>query len=96
MVEDKEIGREMDCLALQHGLRALEKFPQIRLSVNMSARSIGYQRWTQVLHRFLKGDATLGERLVLELTEASVIMEEMEEHEREMCPKRIVTCDFEG
>lgn len=25
-----------------------------------------------------------------------VVMEEMEEHEREMCPKRIVTCDFEG
>ncbi|CUH98995.1 EAL domain-containing protein [Leisingera aquaemixtae] len=73
VVEDKEIGREMDCLALQHGLRALEKFPQIRLSVNMSARSIGYQRWTQVLHRFLRGDATLGERLVLELTEASVM-----------------------
>lgn len=73
VVEDKEVGREMDCLALQHGLRTLSKFPQIRLSVNMSARSIGYQRWTQVLQRFLKSDATLGERLVLEITEASVM-----------------------
>lgn len=73
VVEDKEVGREMDCLALQHGLRTLSKFPQIRLSINMSARSIGYQRWTQVLQRFLKSDATLGERLVLEITEASVM-----------------------
>ncbi|OBY28825.1 EAL domain-containing protein [Leisingera sp. JC1] len=73
VVEDKEIGREMDCLALQHGLKALEKYPQVRLSVNMSARSIGYQRWTQVLERFLKRDSTLGERLVLEITEASAM-----------------------
>ncbi|OED46282.1 EAL domain-containing protein [Leisingera sp. S232] len=73
VVEDKEIGREMDCLALQHGLKALEHYPQIRLSVNMSARSIGYQRWGQVLDRFLKRDSTLGERLVLEITEASAM-----------------------
>ncbi|UWQ27963.1 MULTISPECIES: EAL domain-containing protein [unclassified Leisingera] len=73
VVEDKEIGREMDCLALQHGLRALDKYPRIRLSVNMSARSIGYQRWVNVLDRFLKRDATLGERLVLEISEASAM-----------------------
>ncbi|WP_027256427.1 EAL domain-containing protein [Leisingera aquimarina] len=73
VVEDKEIGREMDCLALQHGLRALDKYPQIRLSVNMSARSIGYQRWSKVLDRFLKRDAKLGERLVLEISEASAM-----------------------
>ncbi|MBQ4823472.1 MULTISPECIES: EAL domain-containing protein [unclassified Leisingera] len=73
VVEEKEIGREMDCLALQHGLRALDKYPRIRLSVNMSARSIGYQRWVNVLDRFLKRDATLGERLVLEISEASAM-----------------------
>ncbi|MEY8802368.1 EAL domain-containing protein [Leisingera sp. XS_AS12] len=73
VVEDKELGRELDCLALQHGLRALEQFPQIRLSVNMSARSIGYQRWTRVLERFLKRDETLGERLLLEISEASAM-----------------------
>ncbi|WP_323783397.1 EAL domain-containing protein [Leisingera sp.] len=73
VVEETEIGREMDCLALQHGLRALDKYPQIRLSVNMSARSIGYQRWFKVLERFLKRDATLAERLVLEITEASAM-----------------------
>lgn len=73
VVQDKEIGRELDCLALQHGLRALLKSPQIRLSINMSARSIGYRRWSKVLENFLKKDATIGERLVLEITEASAM-----------------------
>ena len=73
VVVDKEIGRELDCLALQHGLRALSKAPNIRLSVNMSARAIGYSRWNKVLDRFLKQDATIGERLVLEITEASAM-----------------------
>ncbi|MEP4036860.1 MULTISPECIES: EAL domain-containing protein [unclassified Pseudophaeobacter] len=89
VVHDKEIGRELDCLALQHGLRALMKSPQIRLSVNMSARSIGYSRWSRVLNSFLKKDSTIGERLVLEITEASAMaapelvidfMDRMQEH----------------
>lgn len=89
VVQDKEIGRELDCLALQHGLRALMKSPQIRLSINMSARSIGYRRWSKVLNNFLKKDSTIGERLVLEITEASAMaapelvidfMDQMQEH----------------
>ncbi|WP_282076853.1 EAL domain-containing protein [Epibacterium ulvae] len=71
VVEDTELGRELDCLALQHGLRTLSKHPNIRLSINMSARSIGYERWGKVLKRFLSKDATIGERLLLEITEAS-------------------------
>lgn len=71
VVEDTELGRELDCLALQHGLRALSKHPGIRLSINMSARSIGYDRWNRVLQRFLSQDKTIGERLLLEVTEAS-------------------------
>ena len=73
VVRDKEIGRELDCLALQHGLRALKESPHIRLSINMSARSIGYRRWSKVLENFLRKDETLGERLVLEINEASAM-----------------------
>lgn len=73
VVHDKEIGRSLDCLALQHGLRALAASPKIRLSINMSARSIGYSRWTKVLEKFLKKDNTIGERLVLEISEASAM-----------------------
>ena len=88
-VEDKEIGRELDCVALEQGLRALHQHDDIRLSINMSARSIGYRRWARVLQRFLKKNASLGERLVLEITESSAMsmpeividfMAQMQEH----------------
>jgi len=73
VVEDQEIGRVLDCLALEHGLKALTRSPEIRLSINMSARSIGYGRWMRVIDRFMKKDSTLGERLVLEISEASAM-----------------------
>ncbi|WP_293572874.1 EAL domain-containing protein [Phaeobacter sp.] len=72
-VEETETGRELDCLALDHGLKALAHSPGVRLSINMSARSIGYQRWMRVLDRHLKKDPHLGERLVLEITEDSAM-----------------------
>jgi EAL domain-containing protein (putative c-di-GMP-specific phosphodiesterase class I) len=72
-VEDREIGRELDCTALEHGLRLLSKFPDVRIAINMSARSIGYRRWGRVLSRFLNKDKMLGERLILEMTEHSAM-----------------------
>lgn len=73
-VEARETGRRIDCLALQHGLRTLRERPDIRLSINMSARSIGYRDWTRILDTALAEDPTLGERLILEITEASAIL----------------------
>lgn len=73
VVEDNEIGRVLDCLALEHGFKALTGSPGIRLSINMSARSIGYGRWMRVVDRFMKKDSSLGERLVLEISEASAM-----------------------
>lgn len=72
-VENTELGRELDCIALEKGLRTLSLNPTLRLSINMSARSIGYKRWMRVLDRHLNRDATLGERLVLEISEASTM-----------------------
>lgn len=89
VVEDRELGRVLDCLALEHGFKALTKNKNIRLSINMSARSIGYGRWARVVERFMKKDPTLGERLVLEISEASAMaapelvvdfMDRMQEH----------------
>ena len=62
VIEETEMGRIVDCLALEKGLRALRKNPTLRLSINMSARSIGYGRWKRVLDRNLRNDPTLGER----------------------------------
>ncbi|WP_299624838.1 EAL domain-containing protein [uncultured Tateyamaria sp.] len=73
VVERAELGREIDCVALNMGFRTLHENPSVRLSINMSARSIGYQRWMQVMNRWLKKDATLGERLILEITESSAM-----------------------
>ena len=72
-VENAELGRDIDCVALEMGLRTLVSYPSVRLSINMSARSIGYKRWMRVLDRHLKKDETLGDRLMLEISEASAM-----------------------
>jgi len=73
-VEATETGRRIDCLALELGLAALAVEPGLRLSINMSARSIGYPAWLATLERGLRHDATIGERLILEITESSAIL----------------------
>lgn len=73
VVENTELGREIDCAALEAGLRTLAAHPSVRLSINMSARSIGYKRWMHILNRHLKNDQTLGERLMLEISEVSAM-----------------------
>ena len=40
----------------------------------MSARSIAYRPWIQVLNRFLNQNPSLAERLVLEITEGSTML----------------------
>lgn len=73
MVEDTEMGRELDVLSLRMGLNALHNNPGLRLSINMSARSIGYRTWMQTLNKALARNETVGERLILEITESSAM-----------------------
>lgn len=72
-IEATEIGRKIDCLALDMGFVSLAADPSLRLAINMSARSIGYPRWTETLRRGLDDDPTAGERLILEITESSAM-----------------------
>jgi EAL domain-containing protein (putative c-di-GMP-specific phosphodiesterase class I) len=72
-VESQDLGREIDCAALRMGLRALNSNPALRLSVNMSARSIGYPKWKQILNRGTASDPKVAERLILEITESSAM-----------------------
>ncbi len=72
-VETLPEGRIIDCLALELGCKALMAHPSLRLSINVSPRSIGYDRWEEVFDEALTRDATLGERLILEVTEASAM-----------------------
>jgi len=74
IVETLETGRIIDCLALELGLNALAECPTLRLSINMSARSIGYPRWMETLEKGFSMDGTIAERLILEITEDSAMM----------------------
>lgn len=73
-IEDTETGREIDVLALRHGLSSLKNNPHLRLSINMSARSIGYRPWMTCLNRFINTSPALGERLILEISESSAML----------------------
>lgn len=73
VIETTKLGREIDVAALRLGMDALRATPGLRLSINMSARSIGYSGWTELLRYYLKQDDTLGERLILEISETSAM-----------------------
>lgn len=74
VAETTETGRQLDCLALELGLKALTENKYLRLAINMSARSIGYPRWKETLMSGLNGDPTIAERLILEITESSAMV----------------------
>lgn len=73
-VEETELGRQVDCAALEIGLRHLSLAPDLRVSINLSARSIGYGKWNDILGRSLRRDPDIGNRLILEITESSTIL----------------------
>lgn len=72
-VENGELGRDIDVLALGKGCQALHQVPSLRLSINMSARSIGYIPWMRMLDQWLAKDDSIGPRLILEITESSAM-----------------------
>ncbi|MDO5605277.1 MAG: EAL domain-containing protein [Paracoccus sp. (in: a-proteobacteria)] len=73
LAETTDLGRRIDCIALSLGLMALQQAPGLRLSVNMSARSIGHPVWMETLRRGISGDERIAERLILEVTESSAM-----------------------
>lgn len=72
-VQDRAEGRDIDAAALRLGLAALRADPGLRLAVNMSARSIGDDRFRAVLERGLATDDDIGARLILEISESSAM-----------------------
>ena len=72
-VEQRQLGRDIDCAALQLGLMAMQRNPQIRVSINMSARSVGYRPWLEILNRALSETPRLGANLILEINENSAL-----------------------
>jgi EAL domain-containing protein (putative c-di-GMP-specific phosphodiesterase class I) len=74
VVETRELGRQIDTAALRMGLQTLQRHPDVRISVNMSARSVGYGPWMATLKRGLAAGPTIAERLILEITESSAML----------------------
>ncbi len=74
VIEETALGRDIDCTTLRLGLDMLRKNPGLRLSLNVSARSIGDGAWRRILEAGLHADPHSGERLILEIGEASAMM----------------------
>ncbi|WP_368185016.1 EAL domain-containing protein [Aestuariibius sp. HNIBRBA575] len=72
-IEETEIGREIDTASLKAGFQMLRENPHIRLSVNISARSLADGKWRRTLESNLLQDETVGERLIVEINESSAM-----------------------
>lgn len=73
-IEESSLGREIDCTTLRLGLEMLRVNPALRLSINVSARSIGDGAWRRILDEGLHRSAQIGERLILEISESSAML----------------------
>ncbi|WP_225028780.1 EAL domain-containing protein [Xinfangfangia pollutisoli] len=73
VAETQELGREIDVAALQLGLMALQRHPGLRVAVNLSARSVGYKPWTDLLAQALASHPGIGKGLILEIGEESAM-----------------------
>ena len=74
MLEETELGRQIDCIALRLALEHLRDMPDLRLSVNVSARSIGDGEWRRILDHGLLDRKAPGDRLIFEISEASAML----------------------
>ncbi|WP_138467491.1 EAL domain-containing protein [Poseidonocella sp. HB161398] len=74
VVDNQELGRRIDAMTLDLGLQELAAEPGLRLSVNMSARSIGYRPWMDTLEQGLAANPACAERLILEISESSAML----------------------
>lgn len=74
VIEEMDLGREVDCASLRLGLDMLRNNPGLRLSINTSARSIGDGAWRRTLEAALAQSPHLGARLILEISETSAML----------------------
>ncbi|WP_341367911.1 EAL domain-containing protein [Yoonia sp. BS5-3] len=91
LIEETQLGRQIDCVTLDLALHKLRQNPSLRLSVNLSARSIGDGEWRRILDRGLMDRANLGDRLIFEISETSamVLHENVIRFMAEMQPKGV-------
>lgn len=72
-IEETSLGRDIDAASLRLAFQLLKQHPTLRLSVNVSARSLGDAAWRRVLDRELDSVAMQADRLILEISEGSAM-----------------------
>ncbi len=73
-VEETGLGRQIDCVMLRLALQKLREVPELRLSVNVSARSIGDGEWRRILDHGLQDRDATCDRLLFEISETSAML----------------------
>lgn len=74
VIEETDLGRQIDCQSLELAFKILTSKPTLRLSINVSARSLGDSQWRRILEQGLAGPSSLGNRLIFEIGESSAMM----------------------
>lgn len=74
-VEAGPLGRAIDRLALAAALEALAADPLLRLSVNMSPRSMGDEGWLALIAAAARGGSGVCGRLIIEITEEAALVD---------------------
>lgn len=77
VIGENDLGREIDCAALKHAFKLLRNRKDLRISINISARSLADGKWRDILARGLADTSDVGNRLIFEISETSA----MELHE---------------
>ena len=72
-LEDTELARRLDCIALKKALDLLAAVPSLRVGINASTRSIGHSEWKRILVTELSKKPSIGRNLFIEFPEQSVI-----------------------
>lgn len=74
VIEETALGRDIDCLTLDLTIQKLRENPNLRLSLNVSACSIGDGQWRRILERGLADRGNPGNRLIFEISETSAMV----------------------
>lgn len=74
MIEDSDLGRQIDVASLHLAFQMLGRNPSMHLSINVSARSLGDSRWRRVLNQGLARKDAPGNRLIFEISEKSAML----------------------
>jgi len=72
-IEETSLGRDIDAASLRLAFSLLKHHPDLRLSVNVSARSLGDAAWRRVLDGELESGSMHADRLILEISEGSAM-----------------------